>query len=66
MALIQEIIILCQEVQDETEFLKTLAGKAADAKWAVADPGLAMLKAMAHTQADVILVKASELKAMLP
>lgn len=66
MALLSDIVAKCSEVQDETEFLKTLAGKATDAKWAVVDGGLAYLRDMASTQADVILVKAQELKALIP
>lgn len=66
MSLVEEIVAKCQEVQEETEFLKTLAGKAKDAKWTDVDPGYTMLKAMATTQADTIIAKAQELKALIP
>lgn len=66
MALVDDIVAKCEEVQDEAEFLKTLAGKAGDAKWVVVDPAFTMLKAMADAQADIVLVKANELKALIP
>jgi len=66
MALIDDIIAKCGEVQKQAEFLKTLAGKAKDPEWIIVDPGLTMLRAMGSVQADVILVKAQELKALIP
>ena len=66
LSLVEDIVVKCQEVQDETEFLKTLAGKAKDAKWTDVDPGYTMLKTMATTQADTIIAKAQELKALIP
>jgi len=66
MGLIEDIQALCGEVQDETEFLKTLAGKASDPKWVTVDPGYAKLKEMAHVQADIVLVKAQALRDAIP
>jgi len=66
LSLIEDIVAKCEEVQEETEFLKTLAGKAKDAKWSDVDPGFTMLKTMATTQADTIIAKAQELKALIP
>ena len=66
LSLVEDIVEKCQEVQEEIEFLKTLAGKAKDAKWPDVDPGYTMLKAMATTQADTIIAKAQELKALIP
>ncbi len=66
LSLVEDIVAKCEEVQNETEFLKTLAGKAKDAKWPDVDPGYTMLKAMATTQADTIIAKAQELKALIP
>lgn len=66
MGLIEDIQALCGEVQDEAEFLKTLAGKASDPKWVTVDPGYTMLKDMARVQADVVLAKAQALKDAIP
>ena len=66
LSLVENIIGKCEEIQNETEFLKTLAGKAKDARWEQVDPGHDMLKAMARTQADMVIVKAQELRALIP
>jgi len=66
ITIVEEIKALCKEVQDEAEFLKTLAGKATDPKWLTVDPGHGMLKIMARVQADAVLVKAQALKDAIP
>ena len=66
LSLVEDIVAKCEEVQNDAEFLKTLAGKAKDAKWVQVDPGFDMLKTMARTQADTIIAKAQELKALIP
>lgn len=64
LSLVEDIVGKCEEVQEETEFLKTLAGKARDAKWTEVDPGYTMFNAMATIQADKVIAKAQELKAL--
>ena len=66
MSIIPEIKTLCEEVQVEAEFLKTLAGKANDPKWLIVDPGYAKLKEMAHIQANIVLAKAQALRDAIP
>jgi len=66
LSLVEQIVGKCEEVQGETEFLKTLAGKAKDPKWVQVDHGHDKLKAMARIQADTIMSKAQELKALIP
>lgn len=66
LSLIEDIVEKCDEVQESAEFLKTLAGKAKDPKWAEDDPGLDNLQEMARSRADTIIVKAQELRALIP
>jgi len=65
-SIVEDIVALCEEVQDEAEFLKTLAGKASDPKWVTVDPAYAKLKEMARIQADIILARAQALKDAIP
>lgn len=65
-SIVEEIKDLCEEVQTEVEFLKTLAGKASDPKWAQIDPEYVMLKGMAQAQADIVIVKAQALRDAIP
>ncbi len=41
MTVIDDIINKCEEIEDQTTFIKTLAGKATDPKWVANDPGYA-------------------------
>ena len=67
LSLIESVIEKCEELQNETEFLKTLAGKAKrESKWSDVDPDYTMLKTMAINQATRILEKAQELRDILP
>ena len=66
MALIEDIKTKCAELDKATQFLNTLAGKATDPQWVIVDPGYAKLIEMGKTQADLMIAKAQEIRALLP
>lgn len=66
MGLIEDVTAKCNQIQDQAEFVKTLAGKASDPKWVEVDPGYTRLKAMATLAADKVVTLANELKALIP
>ena len=65
-SLIEEITQACEECTSQVTFLKTLVGKSKDSKWQESDPGYTMMKQMAHTQADIIIQKAQNIKDKIP
>lgn len=66
MGLIEDVIAKCEEIQAQTEFVKTLAGKAKDPKWVEVDPGYARLRVMAQLASDRVVTLANELRALIP
>jgi len=64
--LIQDIIDKCVAIEVQTEFVKTLAGKAKDPNWVVVDPNYDFLKTMAKTASGLVVTLAQELEALIP
>ena len=63
---IEEIIVACEECISQVTFVQTLVGKSKDVKWLESDPNYTMMKTMAHTQADIIIQKAQNIKDKIP
>ena len=46
MGLIEDVRTKCEEIQEQVDFIYTLAGKGLDPKWVLNDPGYTHLKAV--------------------
>lgn len=66
MSIVEEIRALCDEVVVEVKELLSLTGLATHPWWVEVDPGYDKLKQMARIQADVVVAKAQELRAIIP
>jgi len=58
MGPIEDIKAACEEIEKDNEFIRTLAGKAADPDWITYDPGYTHLKAI-YMNARAALIAAA-------
>jgi len=61
MGPIEDINAACEEISDKNEFIRTLAGKAADPDWIDYDPGYTHLKAIYMNARTALIAAANTL-----
>ena len=61
MTVVEEVIAKCEEIEVQTEFIKTLAGKALAQKWVEHDPGYTHVLAVYQSAKTQLVALVNEL-----